>query len=223
MSTTATTNRARLLLAIAVGALAVWFNAPQALAHAAYESSSPDFAEELDESPAEVSLRFTQELFRRDGANRLWLSATRASNAWEVELTPVAISNDDRHVMRASLDLDLEPGRYTLRWTNLSAEDGDTDSGSIPFYLATEPTISEIEQDRASAQELLVAYPGDEADDPAATDASAPATPAVVRSDRSDGASLGAGPIVWLAVGGLAALVVVGALGSHLGSRRRSV
>ncbi len=216
-------NKSRLLLVLAVGALAVWFNAPTASAHAAYESSSPDFAEQLNESPAEVSLRFTQELFRRDGANRLWLSATRTSDVWEVELTPVSISNEDRHGMRASLDLDLEPGRYTLRWTNLSAEDGDTDSGSIPFYVAAKPTISEIEQDRAIAQELLIAYPGDETDGPAATDTPAPATPAVVRSDRSDGASLGAGPIAWLAVGGLAALVVVGALGFHLGSRRRSV
>jgi methionine-rich copper-binding protein CopC len=210
-------------LAIAVGALAVWFSAPQASAHAAYESSSPGFAEELAESPTVVSVRFTQELFRREGANRLWLSWTRTFDAWEVELTPVEISNDDRHVMRASLEIELEPGRYYLRWNNLSAEDGDTDSGSIPFYVATTPMTFEIDRDRVRAQELLIAYPGDEVDEPEAAETTAPSTPAVVRSDQDEDASLGAGPVIWLVVGALAAVIVVGALGFHFGSRRQGV
>ena len=210
----------RLPALLALAAAVLWFSTTDTDAHAAYESSSPAFAEVLDKSPSEISIRFTQELFRREGGNELWVESARGGDISQY-LLPIVISNEDRHVMRAELDFELRPGRYLVSWANLSAEDGDTDSGSIPFYVATEPTMSEIEVDRTMAQELLIIYPGDEPEEPEAVETVALSTPAVVRADQDDDASIGAGPIIWLAAGGLAALFVVGAMGFRLGSRRR--
>lgn len=219
-----TTSRNRsllpLLLALLLSAAAALVLVPSASAHAAYESSSPAFAEVLSDSPAEISISFTQELFRRQGANAMTL--THADSGQEVSLGEPLIDNDDRHVMTAPVEDVLEPGRYIVAWTNLSAEDGDADSGSYPFYVARDPTAAEVGEDRRTAAELLILYPQDEV---AGSDeqATPQRTPAVVRSEPSDAASLGVGPIIWLAVGGLAALVLVGALGFHLGNRRRSL
>ncbi len=225
MTTTTTTNSrwSRLLIALTLGVAAAWLAAPDAAAHAAYESSTPAFAEELSESPSEISIRFTQELFRREGANTLELARTTSSDLLdEYELGPVQIDNEDRKVMTAQVPNELPPGRYTVRWTNLSAEDGDEDSGWLPFYVQSEPEPWQVAEDRELAQELLITYPGDEADQPDVAETTAPPTPAVVRANDSDDASLGPGPIIWLAVGGLAALIVVGTLGFHLGNRRRT-
>jgi methionine-rich copper-binding protein CopC len=223
VSKTLTTNRLRLLLALVIGALAVWLNAPQASAHAAYESSSPAFAEELDESPTEITIRFTQELFRREGANTMELARFDSRDLLsDFEIGPVRISNEDRHVMSATIPVELPPGGYGVRWTNLSAEDGDEDSGWLTFYVQWEPRPWQVEQDRSIAAELLITYPADAEDESAVEPSATSATPAVVRSSQDGDASLGPGPIAWLAVGGFAALLVVGSLGFYLGVRRRN-
>ena len=106
-------------------------------------------------------------------------------------------------------------------WTNLSAEDGDKDSGAYPFYVSREPTAAEQSDDRRTAGDLLVLYPGDAPDEPEET-ATPNAEPVVVRAAESDDASLGAGPMIWLAVGVAAGVILVGALGYRLGQRRRA-
>lgn len=181
----------------------------------------PAFAEQLSESPTEITIRFTQELFRREGANTMELARITSSDLLdEYEIGPVLISNDDRKIMTARIPVELPPGGYGVRWTTLSAEDGDEHSGWLTFYVQWEPRPWQIEQDRKIAQELLIAYPGDSEEDPSATDTPTPATPTVVRTAEDDSeASLGVGPIIWLALGAIAALVVVAALGYHLGRR----
>ena len=223
--TTNTTNRRRslplapaLLPVLLLSVVVALLSAPNASAHAAYESSNPAFAEVLSDSPAEISITFTQELFRREGANAITLAY--ADSGTDVPVGEPVIANDDRHIMSAALDEVLEPGRYIVSWTNLSAEDGDPDSGSYPFYIARNPTPAEAEADRRTAAELLIVYPGDEVAEPD-EQATPQRAPTVVRSQPSDTASLGAGPIIWLVAGGLAAIFLVGALGFHLGSRRR--
>ena len=217
-------SRVRLLLGFAVAALAVWDGATPISAHAAYESSSPAFAEVLDVSPSEITIRFTQELFRREGANEMWVEPARGDDIPLYQLQ-VEIRNDDRHVMRGSVDVELKPGRYLVSWRNLSAEDGDEDRGAFPFYIGSEPDASEVDYDREMAAALLIAYPGDAADqvdEPETVETSTAPIPTVVRSEQSSGGSLGVGSIVWLVAGGLAALLLVGALGWRLGSRRQS-
>ncbi|MCY3568028.1 MAG: copper resistance protein CopC [Chloroflexi bacterium] len=214
--TTNTSNR--LLIAVLVGAAAMALAAPEASAHAAYESSSPGFAEVLSESPDVISIRFTQELFRREGANEISLRHVDSGEA--IDLSDARIGNDDRKLMTADVRRRLAPGRYLVSWTNLSAEDGDEDSGSYPFYVTRDPTAAEQGDDRQIAGDLLVTYPGDEPEEPEET-ATLDAEPVVVRSAESDDVSLGAGPMIWLAVGVSAGVVLVGALGYRLGQRRR--
>lgn len=218
LNTTATANKWRLLWSLVLGATACWLMVSQATAHAAYESSTPAFAQVLDRSPSEISIRFTQELFRREGANGIVL--TNVDSGSEVRLGKPEIDNEDRHMMTVAVVESLAPGRYVVTWTNLSAEDGDSDSGSYPFYVGRSPSLTEVDEDRLNAAELLIVYPGDEALSDSEQQATPKRAPTVVRSESSDGASLGAGPIIWLVVGIAAALVLVGSLGVHLGRRR---
>lgn len=208
-----------LLPALLVSAAAGLLFTPGASAHAAYESSSPAFAEVLTVSPEEISIRFTQELFRREGANAISLRHVDSGDA--IEVAEPRIGNEDRKLMTADVTRRLVPGRYLVSWTNLSAEDGDEDSGSYPFYVMREPTAAEQSHDRQMASDLLVRYPGDEPDEPDASEASSSEPPVVVRSAESDDASLEAGPLIWLAVGIAAGVVLVGAIGYRLGQRRR--
>ena len=207
------------MLALLFTAAAAWLSAPDAAAHAAYESSTPAFAEQLDESPSRISIRFTQELFRREGANAI--SVQHADSGRQIAVGPPTIGNDDRRLMTVDLQDTLAPGRYLVSWTNLSAEDGDEDSGAYPFYVASQPTDSDQSDDRRIAADLLIAYPGDQPQQQTADSTPTPIAPAVVRTDDSPDPALGAGPIVFLAVGIAAALLLVGALGYRLGARRR--
>ena len=120
----------RLLAALALAVAASWLQVSDVSAHAAYESSSPSFGEVLTQSPSEISVRFTQELFRRSGANSLTLQQVRGDVVDEWDLAEPVIGNDDRHVMRLIVDVELRPGRYLVSWTNLSAEDGTRTRGS---------------------------------------------------------------------------------------------
>jgi len=219
LNTASTASSWRLLLALALGATTCWLTLSHASAHAAYESSTPGFAEVLDRSPGEISIRFTQELFRRAGANRITL--TQAGSGSELRLGLPEVDNQDRHMMTASVQRELEPGRYVVSWTNLSAEDGDADSGSYPFYIERGPIPAEAEEDRLAAAELLIAYPGDETAQPNEEAATPQPDPNIVRSESSGDADLGVGPIIWLVVGTAAALLLVGSLGFHLGRRAR--
>jgi len=220
MMTRVTTNTNRRPWIVLVASLAIaWLLVPDASAHAAYESSSPAFAEVVSDAPAEIRITFTQELFRRVGANTIAL--THTDRRTEIRLGEPEIDNEDRHVMTISVEESLPPGRYVVSWTNLSAEDGDSDSGSYPFYVSRGPSPAQVEADRQHAAELLITYPEDRTESAGDEAQTAPQGPTVVRAETTDRASLGVGPLIWLAVGALAALVVVGALGYHLGRRRQ--
>lgn len=219
LRTKATASNWRLPLALVVFIAASWLVLPRVLAHAAYESSTPEFAEELAESPTQISIRFTQELFRRDGANAITLTT---GDEVQIPLPEPRIDNEDRHQMTVAIPQELNPGRYIVSWNNLSAEDGDSDSGSFPFYVARSPSPSEVEQDRQIAQDLLIAYPGDDPGEPEAGEPAQTRAPTVVRTDNADSPSLGVGPIVWLAVGIAAALALAVAWGFHLGRHRQA-
>ncbi len=219
-TTTTTTSRLRrLLLALLSGAAALWLSAPDASAHAAYESSTPGFAEVLVESPSEISIRFTQELFRREGANAI--SLEHVDSGETIALGTPSIGNDDRHAMSVGISQELAAGRYLVSWTNLSAEDGDEDVGSYPFYVSREATTAEEAEDRQIAGDLLVLYPDDAADADESEATSAPSAPAVVRTEDAADTELGAGPIVFLSIGVVAGLLLVGALGYRFGARNR--
>ena len=197
------------VLAALCAALAL--TAPAA-AHAAYASSAPAFAAVLDSAPEQIELRFTQQLFRREGANAMRLE--RSDDGAAIELGEVVIDNVDRARMRAALPGPLAPGRYLVAWQNLSADDGDADQGSYPFYIGRPPTAEEEAADRALAAALLIAYPDDDAPAAAEEAESEQRAPTVVRREAEPAGGVAASSIVWLALGGVA-LLAIGA------SRRR--
>ena len=208
------TSSARALTAIAAIALIAMAALAAALApielaaaHAAYASSTPAFAEVLDDGPESLELRFSQELFRRAGANTMRLE--RAADGASIGLGPVRIDNADRAAMRANVLETLEAGRYVVSWQNLSADDGDDDSGTYPFYIGRGPSEAEEAADREIARDLLIPYPGDEADaaEGGAVEARAPT---VLRSEAEPTGGLAIGAALWLAVGAVA-FVGVGA------------
>lgn len=222
MRTTTTTTSRRLsrpLLALMLIAAAIWLSAQDAAAHAAYESSTPEFAEVLDESPSAISIRFTQELFRREAANAIRLEHVDSGET--VALGTPRIGNDDRRVMSVAISQELAGGRYLVSWTNLSAEDGDEDFGSYPFYVIREATTAEEAEDRQIAGDLLVVYPGDTVEADEAESTVTASAPTVVRTEDAADTELGAGPIVFLSIGVIAGLLLVGALGYRLGARSR--
>lgn len=204
------------LLTVLGGICAALSVVAPAAAHAAYASSAPAFGEVLDTAPAQIELRFTQQIFRREGANQLHLE--HAADGAAIALSDVTIDNADRAAMRAQLLKPLPPGRYLVSWQNLSADDGDTDSGVYPFYVGVGPSAEEEAADRALAAQLLIAYPGDEPQDAAAESAPEPAAPTVVRREAAPSGGIAASSIIWLAFGGVA----LAAVGVTLRRFRRS-
>ena len=131
---------------------------PRAQAHAGYQRSEPAFAAELANAPTRIDLWFVQELFRRAGANTITLTD---GDGVEWPTGAVVIDDEDRRHMATAIPGTLPANRYLVQWTNLSAEDGDTDEGMSVFYVGRAPTAAEREADRALAAELLIPYPGD--------------------------------------------------------------
>ena len=201
------TSSAALLVVLSGLCAALAVVAPVA-AHAAYASSAPAFGAVLETAPDQIELRFTQQLFRREGANQLRLE--RAADGAAVALGDVMIDNADRAAMRAQVLEPLPPGRYLVSWQNLSADDGDTDSGVYPFYVGVAPNAGEEAADRALADALLIAYPGDEPENAAVDAESEPSAPTVVRREDAPSGGIAASSIIWLAFGGIA-LAAVGA------------
>lgn len=209
---------AGLLLAAALGAGALVPG--RAEAHAGYARSEPAFAAELGEAPERIDLWFSQELFRREGANTIRvLDATGVARP----LGEATVDADDRAHLFALLEAELAPGRYLVEWSNLSAADGEDDAGRYSFYVAHTPTATEKAEDRALAAELLIPFPDshdegdqmgdgltetDEAPDP---DDSGPTTVPLAEDDPGGG--VGAGPI---ALGAVSVLALLGLAGGRL-------
>ena len=207
---------ARGVAAVAALASAALMPGGDAAAHAAYASSEPAFGAVLERAPERISLTFSQELFRREGANAIeWAAADgEFSDAGEVE-----IGNADRRTMSVALPADERgdwgEGRFVVRWRNLSADDGDADGGEFPFYVGRSPTGEEEALDREMAVALLISYPGDEPEGETAEAAAAPAPRPVRLADDAETGGLSAFAAACLAVG-----VAVGALVVAVSARR---
>lgn len=107
-----------------------------ARAHAEYERSDPPANAVIPEAPAEVHVWFTQELFRREGANTLEVFGPDGA---QVDQGDARIDDDDRAYMIVSLQPNLPAaGLYTVRWRTLSADDGDDDNGEFSFTVDPE-------------------------------------------------------------------------------------
>ena len=102
-------------------------------AHAAYDHSEPTADAVIPVAPTEVRVWFTQELFRREGANALEVYRVGGSRA---DRQDAHIDDDDRSLLIVSLAADLPPDTYTVKWRTLSADDGHEGEGEFRFTVA---------------------------------------------------------------------------------------
>ena len=119
------------------------------LAHSDYERSVPSADEVVDQSPQQVQVWFTQELFRREGQNSL---EVYGPDEQRVDLDDAAIDDDYRKLMTVSLQADLADGVYTVRWRTLSADDGDDADGEFQFTVRAGDPASAADTPTAVAQ-----------------------------------------------------------------------
>jgi methionine-rich copper-binding protein CopC len=106
--------------------------AATAWAHAEPARSEPAADSRVPRAPERVSVWFSQELFRRTGANTL---AVFAADETRVDDREPVIDAQDRTLMSVGLRAPLEPGTYRVEWTSLSALDGDTAAGMFSFTV----------------------------------------------------------------------------------------
>jgi methionine-rich copper-binding protein CopC len=150
-------GRRRLVLALLLACVGLGLGALAVYAHAEYERSEPPAGAVIPEAPDEVHVWFTQELFRRAGANTLEVVGPDGAR---VDKEDARIDDDDRTHMIVSLQGDLPAGAYTVRWQSLSADDGDADSGEFGFAVdpaASPPQTSGAPQPVATPSAAAVA------------------------------------------------------------------
>jgi len=104
-------------------------------AHARYGSSTPAAGANVPSAPQTLSITFT-ELLDPAGPNTI---SVVGPNGAEATTGPAQIAGSDRHQLTAPLAAGLAPGLYTVRWKNLSAEDGENADGEFTFGIATAP------------------------------------------------------------------------------------
>jgi hypothetical protein len=203
-----------IVVALVVGVLTLG-EAPSAFAHAEYESSTPAKDAVVQAAPAQVDVFFSQEMARQEG--RYFLRVFNEQDT-QVSQGDGTIDDNDRTHMFTALPVDLAPGRYVVRWMNVSDEDGDEADGAFCFYITVQPTA---EQQAACA--ALNGEEGGATTTPAAPTATQPpatsvptepagvtptATPGDTSEDKDDGVPTGA--IIGGVIAGVVALVVVG-------------
>ena len=113
-------------------ALVVVFRIQDRSAHAGYDRSTPAAGAVVDPAPALVEVWFTLEI--DVGGTVITVSGPDGSR---VDLDDETFDLNDLSRKRVTVTLrpDLGPGPYTVRWTTLSAEDGEEESGEFTFII----------------------------------------------------------------------------------------
>jgi methionine-rich copper-binding protein CopC len=101
-------------------------------AHAEYERSEPAADSVVTQAPAQLRLWFTQDLFRRQGVNRI---EVYDESGQRVDQDDPVIDDDNRRLLTVTLARDLPDGVYTVRWFSLSSEDGHEGEGEFSFTV----------------------------------------------------------------------------------------
>ncbi len=184
------------IAAVAFVVVSALLTATSASAHARYKDSTPARGAVVAAAPSSLTITYSNDIQRISGTYDV---AVADANGADVTNGPSAIDNADRSMVSVPLRLALPPGRYVVRWENISDEDGDPAQGAFSFYVGQQPTASDL------AADAELAAVGAEADTPEASPTSAvtatpslPAaspTPAPVSSGGDDGDS---GSRIWI-------------------------
>lgn len=130
-----------LLAAFAVASVFA-LTAPRVSAHAEYESSTPARGAVLASAPAEVLITFDSDI----AISGLSIEVTDSAGT---SVTSGEASRNASNHARAQVAVvsGIDDGRYVVRWTNVSLEDGDDAEGAFSFYVGTEPTEEDLAKD----------------------------------------------------------------------------
>ncbi|MBI5284296.1 MAG: copper resistance protein CopC [Chloroflexi bacterium] len=137
--------RASTLFVAAVAVMvAVALHAVTASAHARPKSSTPAKGEVLAASPPRVDIYFTQAVQKIAGTYGIEVERDRGGS---VAAGSAVIDESDRSHVSVALQPGLKPGRYVVRWKNVSDDDGDPAEGAFSFYVQTQPNAVDREND----------------------------------------------------------------------------
>jgi hypothetical protein len=128
----------RALVFLAAGMLAVAFVAG-ASAHAEPARIKPGDGAVLNVAPLQVEMEMSQEMARQAGANDI---EVLDASGRKVTAVSAVIDNANRKKLTVPLPSDLKPGKYTVNWKTLSADDGDNANGSFSFTFDPAATPS---------------------------------------------------------------------------------
>jgi hypothetical protein len=143
--------RASTLFVAAVAVMvAITFHAATASAHARPKSSTPAKGEVVSASPSRVDIYFTQAIQKIAGTYGIDVERDRGGS---VAAGAAAIDESDRTHMSVALQPGLKPGRYVVRWKNVSDDDGDPAEGAFSFYVQIQPNA--VDRDNDAQIELI--------------------------------------------------------------------
>jgi methionine-rich copper-binding protein CopC len=133
-----------LVHAIALAAVAALCSAAVALAHAAYEQSTPAQGQVVQTSPARVDIYTAQDMRKAQGAYAIQVQRDDDGRAeQQVDTADTTIDDSNRKHFSVGLQPNLPAGRYLVSFNNVSDEDGEADHGQFAFYVGTGPTAAQ--------------------------------------------------------------------------------
>ncbi len=153
-------------LALLCGLAAFAVSVQIAFAHAEPALVKPGNESVLTSPPAEVAITMTQEMFD-DGKGSNDIDVLDSSGK-EVTAVTAVIDRNDRTRLSVPLPSTLSPGKYTVKWKTLSADDGDSAQGELSFTFDPNGTPN------PGTEELKPGAPG--GDDAQPDDSGAPVT-----------------------------------------------
>lgn len=116
----------RAFVVLACAFVAFLLGVASAFAHAEPASITPGAGAVLNEAPAQVIIVMSGEMAIRDGANDIDVFDAAGN---EITVVAAIIDRSDRRRLTVALPSNLGPGKYTVKWKALSAEDGDPAEG----------------------------------------------------------------------------------------------
>lgn len=134
-------HRSRLLVASMLAAALMMILATAVFAHAEFASSVPAPGSVVSSVPKVVKVTFTEGVNPKGSA--LTVVGPNGARADQGD-GHVDLTDPDRKTMLVSLKPGLGAGKYTVSWTTVSADDGDTASGTFTFtvQLSAQPTAA---------------------------------------------------------------------------------
>jgi methionine-rich copper-binding protein CopC len=140
-------------LSCAVALLLIALPWQRALAHADAATSEPAPGALVTTPLETVQITFTQDLFRREGMNRI---EVYDASGGRVDLDDPIVDDDDRRLLTVSLQPELAQGEYTVRWYSLSAEDGHEGEGEFSFTVAGTTSTTDAESEASLTESAAV-------------------------------------------------------------------